>query len=194
MGPYATGSPNPPSSAKALLQRGTKCVSELVAIFNGLGGLRDAEPYDELGLQTVRWHKICINGAMNPSSVLSGGLGNASMVLDPELRLHLKGCMEEVFAAAPFVLGKAFPEKLAKPEQILVSTERNKGSKPSMLLDWEAGRPLELEVILGNPVRIARERGYECVRLQALYALLRSMQNRRNEERAKAKAAEGAKL
>lgn len=66
--------------------------------------------------------------------------------------------MEEVFAAAKVLLGRPLPDKLAKLEWILVSTERNKGSKPSLLLDWDARRPLELEVILENPVRIARER------------------------------------
>jgi hypothetical protein len=39
---------------------------------------------------------------------------------------------------------------LAKPEQILVSTERNKGGMPSVLLDWEARRPLELEGYTGE--------------------------------------------
>ena len=50
---------------------------------------------------------------------------------------------------------------------------RNIQGKSSMLLDWEAGRPLELEVILGNPVKIARSRGYEMPRLQSMYALLK---------------------
>lgn len=42
-----------------------------------------------------------------------------------------------------------------------------------MLLDWEAGRPMELEVILGNPVKIARAKGFEMPRLQSMYALLK---------------------
>ena len=42
-----------------------------------------------------------------------------------------------------------------------------------MLLDWEAGRPMELEVILGYPVKIARSRGFEMPRLQSMYALLK---------------------
>jgi ketopantoate reductase len=42
---------------------------------------------------------------------------------------------------------------------------------------------MELEVILGNPVRIAKEKGLEMPRLQALYALLRKAQeNRENGE------------
>lgn len=50
---------------------------------------------------------------------------------------------------------------------------RNTSGKPSMLLDWEAGRPMELEVILGNPVKIARSKGLEMPRLQSMYALLK---------------------
>ena len=87
--------------------------------------------------------------------------------------------MDEVFAAAPKILGVPFPDNLAKPEQILKSTERNKGGKPSMLVDWEGGRPMELEVILGNPIRIAKRHGVEMPRLQSLYALLKSAQARR---------------
>lgn len=95
---------------------------------------------------------------MNPSSVLSGGTPNARMSLDPELRRHLSGCMNEIFDTAPRVLGRPWPAKLLKAdaETILRSTERNAGGLPSMLLDWQAGRDMELEVILGNPVEWQR--------------------------------------
>lgn len=187
MGPYSDGLGGKSSAAKELNRLGAKSVEELCHMFTKYGKLRDAENYDEVGLQQVRWHKICINGAMNPSAVLSGGLGNAQMVTDTELRQHLKAVMEEVFAAAPAILGRPFPSKLATPEQILRSTERNTGGKPSMLLDWEEGRPMELEVILGNPLRIARRHGVEMRRLQSLYALLKSAQKRRDEKRSQSK-------
>ena len=38
--------------------------------------------------------------------------------------------------------------------------------------DWRAGRPLEIEPILGNVVRIARRLGVTVPRLEALYALV----------------------
>ena len=107
------------------------------------------------------------------------------MSLDPELRLHLTGCMDEIFTTAPLVLSAPWPPKLASinAEKILKSSERNTAGKPSMLLDWEAGRPLELEVILGNPIRIARRKGVEMPRLQSLYALLKMAEMRRDEEK-----------
>ncbi|KAK4955407.1 hypothetical protein LTR28_006101 [Elasticomyces elasticus] len=52
-----------------------------------------------------------------------------------------------------------------------------------MQLDWESGKRMELEVILGNPVRIAREQGLEMPRLQTLYALLKMAQSNRDAAR-----------
>lgn len=177
-----------PGGDGLLRERGTEKTRQLADIFARLGGVRDAEATDEIGLQTIRWHKLCINAAMNPSAVLCGGRGNADMVLDPELRAHLAGVMREVWDAAPRILGREDPFRgLADPEKILKSTERNVGSRPSMLLDWEAGRPLEIEVILGNPVRIARARGVELPRMQSLYALLRSAQRMREGRKGQAK-------
>lgn len=187
IGPYTDGKGTGDAEVSRL---GEQAVKDLSYWWGDLGGIRDVDPHDEVDLQLVRWHKLCINSAMNPSAVLSGGRGNADMVMDPELREHLKGVMDEIRDAMPKILGKPFPESLATPERIIKSTERNTGSKPSMLLDWEAGRPMELEVILGNPVRIARERGVSLPRMQTLYALLRSAQATRE----KAKAGEKGRL
>lgn len=175
-----------------LAQRG-RAATEQLCNWWAKGGIKDAEPHTEKELQLIRWHKLTINAAFNPSAVLSGGLGNARMVLEsPELREHVQDCMNEIFSIAPKVLNvESFPGNLATPEKILKSTERNsKSAKPSMLLDWEAGRPLELEVILGNPVRIARNRGYAMPRLQTMYALLKAAQ----KEREANKKAERSKL
>jgi 2-dehydropantoate 2-reductase len=193
LGPYTdSASFDAPSRGREqgeeLHRRGTEATRRLADLFTRLGGIKDAEVMDEIGLQTIRWHKLCINAAMNPSAVLCGGLGNADMVFDPELRAHLAGVMREIWDAAPKILGREEPfDGLADPEKILKSTERNVGSKPSMLLDWEAGRPLEIEVILGNPVRIARARGAELPRMQSLYALLRSAQRLREGKKGAAK-------
>lgn len=182
IGPYL------PRSAPSTLSSSAETVAiEKNRIFVKLlqeGGIADAEEYSHSKLQMVRWHKIAINASMNPSAVLSGGSTNNAMSTDPELYLHLKGVMEEVLATAPKVLDTPLPKELATPEAILRSTKRNtSGSKPSMLLDWEQGKKMELEVILGNPIRIAREKGLEMPRLQSLYALLRKAQELRDLQR-----------
>ena len=43
-----------------------------------------------------------------------------------------------------------------------------------MVQDWEAGRALELDAILGNAIRIAVAHGAPMPRLQSMYALLQS--------------------
>jgi len=43
--------------------------------------------------------------------------------------------------------------------------------KPSMLLDSERNQPMEIEVILGNPLRRAKENGVEVPYLESLYAI-----------------------
>ena len=148
------------------------------------GGIKDAEAYSHAKLQLVRWHKIAINASMNPTSVLTLCLPNNVMSLDPELQRHLKGVMTEILETAPKILGEPMPKEFATPDQIIRSTQKNtSGSKPSMAIDWEAGKKMEIEVILGNPLRIARDRGYEMPRLQSLYAMVRMAQEVRDQKK-----------
>lgn len=182
-GPYLphldTSSPEP-SDATAV-DKNAAFIAALVE-----GGIKDASAYSHAKLQLVRWHKIAINASMNPSSVLTLGSTNYSMANDPELQRHLKGVMEEILATAPKVLGQPMPKDFATPDAIIRSTQRNtSGSKPSMAMDWEQGKRMEIEVILGNPIRIARGRGFEMPRLQTLYALVRMAQEVREKSKAK---------
>ncbi|KAG2130096.1 ketopantoate reductase PanE/ApbA-domain-containing protein [Suillus cothurnatus] len=48
---------------------------------------------------------------------------------------------------------------------------------PSMLLDAQNGLPIEVEVILGEVVRMAKETGVDVPRIETLYALLAIIQN-----------------
>ena len=176
IGPYLDNTPGTDFVTKAE-ERNRHFVSLLTQ-----GGIRDAEAYDHADLQLLRWHKIAINASMNPTSVLTGGMTNNAMSFDPEGSRHLLGVMQEILDTAPKVLGRPFPKKFATAEQVLQSTQRNKsGSVPSMQLDWQSGKKMELEVILGNPIRIAREHGIEMPRMHTLYALLKMAQRHRGD-------------
>ncbi|KZM28759.1 2-dehydropantoate 2-reductase [Ascochyta rabiei] len=182
-GPYLphldTGKPKP--TDRAAEDKNRAFIAALLE-----GGIKDASAYTHAKLQLVRWHKIAINASMNPSSVLTLGSTNHAMSNDAELQRHLKGVMQEILDTAPKVLGQPLPADFATPDAIIRSTQRNtSGSKPSMAMDWEQGKRMEIEVILGNPIRIARERGFEMPRLQTLYALVRMAQEVREKSKAK---------
>lgn len=153
-----------------------------------IGGIKDALAYTHAKLQLVRWHKIAINASMNPSSVLTLCSPNVAMASDAEMSAHLVGVMREILDTAPKILGQPMPTDFATPEQIISSTKKNtSGSKPSMAMDWEQGKAMEIEVILGNPIRIARERGLEMPRLQTLYALVKMAQGVRDQRKSGSK-------
>lgn len=128
------------------------------------------------------------------------------MAADPLLKTHLIGTMREVLDLASVVLQSPFPPKFASPEKIIESTLRNtadnfnkknsstgsgsnkgESSRPSMWYDWAQGRPMELEVILGNVVREAERVGVNVPRVQSMYALLSMAQKRRDAEKDKPK-------
>lgn len=173
-------------------KRGEERMKEFADILKN-GGVKDAEMYDERGLQFVRWHKIAINASFNPSSVLSNGASNSGMAADPLLKTHILGTMYEVLRLAEVVLQSPLPSKFATPEKIVESSLRNtaksegEASRPSMWYDWAGGKPLELEVILGNVVREAERVNVEVPRIQSMYALLYMAQKRRDDANKKAK-------
>ena len=47
--------------------------------------------------------------------------------------------------------------------------------KPSSLIDWELGRPVEVEAIWGEPLRQGIAAGAAMPRLEMLYRLLRRL-------------------
>lgn len=145
-------------------------------------GITDAKWESEADMQMLRWHKVAINAAMNPSSVLTDGGPNLDMATDPEMTKHLLGVMQEVLSTAEKVVGKKLPKSFATAEQIVKSTTKNDSkSVPSMQQDWAHGRRMELEVILGAPLRMAAEKGVVMPRLQTMYALIGMKQRRRED-------------
>lgn len=84
--------------------------------------------------------------------------------------------MDEVVSVAQAKGYAGVSRELAR-EQLQRALERKgtKGIEPSMLVDVLNGRRMEVEVILGEPVRIAGELGVEVPRMETLYALLKGL-------------------
>ncbi|KAK3676232.1 hypothetical protein LTR78_003982 [Recurvomyces mirabilis] len=186
VGPYLK-SPDAQSLSATSEESVLQSCSHFVELLKA-GGIEDAELHDATSIQQIRWSKVGINIAMNCTSVLCGGSDNRSMTLDENLADHLLAVMWELRRAAPTILESAVPPTLPTPEQFLRSIQRNtgyEGNRSSMLVDWDEGRPMELEVILGNPLRMAREKGVVMPRVESMYALLKVMQQNRDRKSVK---------
>ncbi|KAI1321219.1 hypothetical protein EDD11_007785 [Mortierella claussenii] len=107
-------------------------------------------------IQSFRWQKLVWNGAMNPICILSD-LWTVSNVLANEKYKQMAYTTKEEIAALGRALGYEIPSTLVETS-MNTSARLADGYKASMVVDLEEGRPLETEVILTNPIRIAEER------------------------------------
>ncbi|MCU0588738.1 MAG: 2-dehydropantoate 2-reductase [Syntrophobacteraceae bacterium] len=118
---------------------------------------------------TARWQKLVWNAPFNPISVLAGGVDTQAILGSEELTRVARAVMEEVCRLAAAVQHPLSSDVI---DQNIDGTRAMKPYKTSMLLDYENGRPMEVEAILGNAVRLARSNGVPAPHLETLYALL----------------------
>ena len=123
---------------------------------------------------TARWIKLVWNAPFNPMSVLGGGVDTTAMTgTEPSLILA-RNVMEEVRLLAE-ATGHPFPETVITKN--IDDTMVMKPYKTSMLLDYENGREMEVEAILGNAVRIAQRHAINVPHIESLYGLLTLINN-----------------
>ncbi len=128
-------------------------------------------------LALERWRKLVWNIPFNGLAVTAGGLDTKALLADDGLRADVLGLMDEVIAAAN-KCGYPLPTAVAL-EQIK-RTHSLGAYKPSTLVDFENGRPLEVEAIWGEPLRRALAAGAAMPRLSALHAELKALDQERN--------------
>jgi len=122
------------------------------------------------------WRKLIWNIPLNGLSILAGGIDTAAIIGDKNLRQAMLALMNEVIAAAN-ICGHALPSDAWREH--LKRTETMGAYKPSTLQDWEAGCPLEIEPIWGEPLRRTIAAGGEMPRTEMIYALLKQLDLKR---------------
>lgn len=116
------------------------------------------------------WYKLWGNATINPLSALTRASCD-HILADPECRGWMLEGMAEL-AAIGAAVGCPISES---GEDRMAVTARLGAFKTSMLQDVEAGRPIELEVLLGAPREIAQARGIETPALDRLYGVTKLM-------------------
>lgn len=106
-------------------------------------------------LVQARWRKLMWNVPFNPLSVILQATTDA-LVGDPATAALIGTLMDEVAAVAA-AEGHALPDGLAA--DLLAVTARMAPYATSMAVDARAGRPLEVDALLGEPLRRAARVG-----------------------------------
>lgn len=128
-------------------------------------------------MQERRWFKLLLNAPWNPICALTLSRDLAFLAASPSTSLAvIRGVLDEVIAISRAlgyhsVTAEAAEQGLAT----IMSREGIAGIEPSMLVDVLWTRRMEHEVILGNPVRVARKLGVEVPRMEMLYALVKAL-------------------
>ena len=117
-------------------------------------------------LAAARWRKLVWNIPFNGLTITAGGLDTAALLANDVLRLEALALMKETIAIAN-ACGANLPSALALEE--IKRTQRMPPYKPSSLIDYEAGRPLELEAIWGEALGRAQAAGLTTPHLAKLY-------------------------
>lgn len=116
----------------------------------------------------ARWRKCVWNAPFNPLSVLSGGLYTSDILATQETLV--RQLMAEVCAIAA-ATGHPLPKDTI--DRNIEDTYKMPPYKTSMLLDFEAGRPMETEAILGNAVRAGQREQVAVPHLETVYGLMK---------------------
>lgn len=117
------------------------------------------------------WRKLVNNTALNPVSALTRATVQ-SMLRDMRVRPLLRAVIEEALAVAR----ATGVEPGVDAEERLHWAEHIADVKTSMLQDVEAGKPLELEPIVGAVVELAQRHGVAAPHTETLYALTKLLE------------------
>lgn len=119
-----------------------------------------------------RWCKLIYNATLNTTCALTG-LDTGRIIFSGLKDSLVRPAMKEVRAIAEAETGKKLPTDI---EEETIDSNAGTFYEPSMLIDVKKGQVMELEPILGNPLRYGAENGVETPTLRGIYKMLRGKQ------------------
>ena len=129
----------------------------------------------EAEYKLARWRKEVWNMPFNGMTVALDTSTDA-LLANPHTRTLIHEQMLEVIGAAAACgvreLEPAFADKM------MANTDKMTPYKPSMKLDYDCGRPMEIEYLYSRPIALAAAAGYPMPRLQMLEAQLRFLSHK----------------
>ncbi|MCH6258014.1 2-dehydropantoate 2-reductase [Puniceicoccaceae bacterium K14] len=143
-------------------------LGELAELFEKSGV--ECKTYDDL--RFAQWKKLVWNVPFNGLAIAAGGVTTDVILESENLRKLAKFLMDEIIDAAA-ALGMEIKPGFADYQ--IEITYPMKAYKPSSLIDFLDGRPVEVEAIWGEALRQGQAAGVAMPRLEMLYGLLRAV-------------------
>ncbi len=134
-------------------------------------GATGIETHPLPSLERARWEKLVWNIPFNSLSVTAGGVSTRRILDDDRLRDLARELMVETIEAGNAHGCAIDGEPLI--DKMFANTETMGHYRTSMQIDFEQKRPLEVESILGEPVRRAHAAGRDVPQMTGQYALVR---------------------
>lgn len=137
-------------------------------------------------IQGERWTKLLVNASWNPMCALSRSRDGEVLAASPaDAPDVVRAVMLEVAAVAR---AAGYPQ--VSPERADAQLGRARvrplpGVEPSMLADARANRRLEVDAIVGNALRVAKDLGVETPLLRLLFVLVNAWDRRVEEQHAR---------
>ncbi|HOA75537.1 MAG TPA: 2-dehydropantoate 2-reductase [Phycisphaerae bacterium] len=150
-----------------------KQVEDMARLFADAGFETMVRP----SLRQARWEKLMWNIPFSTLAVTAGGVTTQEIIDDPGLNAMARRLIVETGEA-----GNADGCRIDVPavlEKMMANTATMGRYRPSMLVDYENRLPLEVEAILGEPVRRARRLNFPVPTIEAQYWLT-SFADKRN--------------
>ncbi|QJD58576.1 putative 2-dehydropantoate 2-reductase [Pseudomonas sp. gcc21] len=143
-------------------------ISEAAELFKSSGiKSRTMENVD-----AARWHKLVWNLPFNGMHVVLNA-GTRDLLGNPSSHRLIRDMMAEVVTLAA-ACGCEIPEDF--PDKLLYGTSKMPDYHASMYHDWLHKRPMELDLMYGEPLRIAAKQGVSMPKTAALLAMLEFIQ------------------
>jgi 2-dehydropantoate 2-reductase len=120
-------------------------------------------------LLLARWQKLVCNIPFNGLSVILNAT-TREIMKNSHTRSLVEQIMQEVVATAAAQGCRIGPKYVQKRLQYTAQME---AYRTSMKIDYEQGRALEVETIIGNPLRIAQQTGIATPQIAMLYQQLK---------------------
>lgn len=150
----------------------TKTEDELAASFASLYRAGGASCLLANDITFMRWKKLVWNACFNGVCAMTG-LDSGAIMNSGGVETIIRPVMDEIITIAK-ASGCTLPDGIQ--QRTIDSTPREINFHPSMLVDVDRGNPIEVEAIVGNPLRIAQELGCQVPLLRMIYQYLKLIQ------------------